>query len=710
MSIGDRLRWWYWSHNREFLEKLSETLIGEGKHGARASGSRVMDSVEAFLRSIPSHVFQQITLALIILPIVVPARLPRRNLRRLLVKIWMVVRGQFVRRRFASLSWEHRAAWIDEVMRRLVNQLPEQQDDLIKTAIIFSQIKTIICAHYFELDEVWKSIQYSPYPQPPRSWTPPSGPIIENPPRTHTGDLLHGNVHSLASVARRDPARTNYCVIGSGAGGAVAAWTIQQLDRNARVVMLEAGPLVTNEAFPLHILEASARLYMNSGITLSKDMVHSFRQGRCVGGSTTLNNAVAFKPEGWWWTDNIVERWRAVGAELDWDELHRTYDEIGPLLNVHPIEPRIVTSMADTVAEGFRRQGYQASPVPTNSLDCIGCGRCNCGCQYDAKRSMLVTTIPEFVRGGGLLVPDAKVERLIYSKTDGQYAVSGVVAKDAAGHKVVVEADKVVMAAGAYASTKLLWKSGFTGTESGTRTVGMRFVGNMGTPLVGRFPEEQAGARGQQVGFAIALPPERIVIETAFGTPGVIGLLAAQWGNKFMEVVESYNRMAVAVPVLAGEVYGHITRGFLPTESWLFDYRLGGFVIDYSMGAEDWIRLTKALKLAAKGLFLMGAEEVYTTRFSAKSLKPGSDIDAHFNGLSPIDCLKIESAHLHGGNVIHRDPTRGVVDRECKVHGFWNLWITDGSVIPAAITLNLQFTIMAVARYAAKRIVAAPLR
>ena len=35
-----------------------------------------------------------------------------------------------------------------------------------------------------------------------------------------------------------------------------------------------------------------------------------------------------------------------------------------------------------------------------------------------------------------------------------------------------------------------------------------------------------------------------------------------------------------------------------------------------------------------------------------------------------------------------------------------NLWICDASVMPASITLNLQFTIMALARYAAKGIVA----
>jgi hypothetical protein len=229
----------------------------------------------------------------------------------------------------------------------------------------------------------------------------------------------------------------------------------------------------------------------------------------------------------------------------------------------------------------------------------------------------------------------------------------------------------------------------------------------MGTAVVGRFPTPQYGARGQQIGYAVALPNERVIIETGFAPPAVLGLLAPQWGPEFVRFVNSFDRLAVAIPVLAGETYGEITRGFLPTVGWVFDYRFGGFLIDYKMGTEDWIRLVTALKLTARSMFATGAEEVFTTRFNATSVTSPDQIDEHFNGMGPLDYLRVETAHLHGGNVIHHDPAQGVVDAECKVHGFKNLWITDGSVIPAAITLNLQYTVMAVARYAAKRIAAA---
>jgi cholesterol oxidase len=124
------------------------------------------------------------------------------------------------------------------------------------------------------------------------------------------------------------------------------------------------------------------------------------------------------------------------------------------------------------------------------------------------------------------------------------------------------------------------------------------------------------------------------------------------------------------------------------------------------MGPEDWLRMATAMKIAAHAMFAVGAEAVFDTRFSGKILWSVDDIDSYFDGIGRANYIKVQTAHLQGGNVIHKDPRLGVVDGDLKVHGFDNLWICDGSVIPAAITLNLQLTIMALAKYAAARIAA----
>ena len=104
-------------------------------------------------------------------------------------------------------------------------------------------------------------------------------------------------------------------------------------------------------------------------------------------------------------------------------------------------------------------------------------------------------------------------------------------------------------------------------------------------------------------------------------------------------------------------------------------------------------------------MFAAGAKTVYSTRFDARTLTSSRNVNSYFAGTGPLQYLKMTTAHLQGGNVISSDPNLGVVNADLKVHGIDRLWITDASVIPSPITLNVQLTVMALAHYAASRIV-----
>jgi hypothetical protein len=53
--------------------------------------------------------------------------------------------------------------------------------------------------------------------------------------------------------------------------------------------------------------------------------------------------------------------------------------------------------------------------------------------------------------------------------------------------------------------------------------------------------------------------------------------------------------------------------------------------------------------------------------------------------------------HQIGGAAMSVDPADGVVDRNCRVHGFDNLWIASSSVFPTSGQANPTLTIMALA-------------
>ena len=50
------------------------------------------------------------------------------------------------------------------------------------------------------------------------------------------------------------------------------------------------------------------------------------------------------------------------------------------------------------------------------------------------------------------------------------------------------------------------------------------------------------------------------------------------------------------------------------------------------------------------------------------------------------------------------DPDRCVVDSNCKVYGFRNLFVCDASVFPTAVGVNPQMNIMALASIISDRI------
>ncbi len=697
-SLIDPLLWTLWKANRPFLKAFAEALIGEGKPEMKPDGEAIVAQLEKFVRGVPHPVFVQIMLATLILPISVPKSLPRSNFLQFIVRAWASSQTHLARAAFLAKSPQKRAEYVNNLFRTMASQAAEEEDDLIKGTLLLATVKSLLSGAYMELDSTWKALGYTPYPD--RDFEPPSGPQIINPPRTEVSTLLRNNAKTPAQVAKKPADRRTYCIIGSGAGGALAAYSIQELDPDARIIILESGPLVTNDEFPIRAMDATARLFMNAGATLTADQKFTFRQGRCVGGSTTLNNAIAIKPEGPWWDKNLVNIWEAAGASLDWPRLNRMYDEIVPVINVHPLEDRVITQAAKTVKQGFESltPAWEVKTVPANTVNCIGCGRCNFGCQYDAKRSMLTTTIPALVERGALLVPNAKVEKIKFVAGGQERRVRSVVVEIDNGKDVEIEADKFVLAAGAYASSKLLLDSHFLGATVGAETVGKRFTCNFGSPVIGRFATPQHAWAGQQIGYVVDLPDERMVIETAFGPPAVLGFLAPQWGKDFMRVVEAFDYLSVTAPTVASVSYGEIKRNLLTD---------GGYAIDFKMVDEDWRRLAKGMDLTARAMFEKGAEEIYTTRFDAKTLKRGESIDDYFAGIGPTDNFKVESAHPQGGNVIHNDPRHGVVNAGLKVHGVENLWICDASVMPASITLNLQFTIMALARYAAEGIVVA---
>jgi cholesterol oxidase len=70
------------------------------------------------------------------------------------------------------------------------------------------------------------------------------------------------------------------------------------------------------------------------------------------------------------------------------------------------------------------------------------------------------------------------------------------------------------------------------------------------------------------------------------------------------------------------------------------------------------------------------------------------------SGIPEVLFGKATTAHILGGSPMGLSPEQGVVDTQCRAFGYENLFVVDGSIIPANLGVNPSLTITAMAEYA----------
>src|SRR5678815_4645916 len=141
--------------------------------------------------------------------------------------------------------------------------------------------------------------------------------------------------------------RADVCVIGSGAGGAVAAAELAAPGRD--VVVLEQGEHWTSRDFTQREDEMLPRLFEEAGMRQTADGGVTILQGRCVGGSTVHNLCYAFRTP-----PAILRMWREEHAlpELTEEALAESFARVEAVLRVKPIREDEVNSLNRLLRSG----------------------------------------------------------------------------------------------------------------------------------------------------------------------------------------------------------------------------------------------------------------------------------------------------------------------------------------------------------------------
>src|SRR3989442_3476436 len=167
---------------------------------------------------------------------------------------------------------------------------------------------------------------------------------------------------------------TDVVVVGSGAGGAVAAKELAE--SGLKVIVLEEGEHFDRRDFTGSPPERLRRFYRGNGLTFTIGVpTISLPIGRGVGGSTLINSGTCFRPP-----DFVMEAWG-----MDTAEFEPLVAEIEATLNVQPVAGDIIGANGAVMDQGRRELGYSGGPIRRNARGCHGSRGCAFGCPLDAK-------------------------------------------------------------------------------------------------------------------------------------------------------------------------------------------------------------------------------------------------------------------------------------------------------------------------------------
>jgi cholesterol oxidase len=511
----------------------------------------------------------------------------------------------------------------------------------------------------------------------------------------------------------------DYIVIGSGFGGSVAG--LRLVEKGYKVLMIEQGKRFRPSDFPKTNWNLPKYLWLPAlrffGFQkLSFYSTASILSGTGVGGGSLVYANTLFQPpddffnnESWKRFDNwkltlepFYRRASFMLGRTKYTKLNiedQVLSEVSQEMNAGDTFDTVHVAVNTDSREG-EYDPYFDGMGPLRS-SCVECGGCMTGCRENAKNTLDRNYLWFAEKMGLEILPETKAERISF-KNDVYYIETRKVTALVASKRKTFTARGLVVAAGALGTLELLLKQ--------------------------KYHFKTLPALSDHLGFELRTNAETLCAVSGAKMKLNNGLAITSVfspdKHTHVEIVkypDKSNAMKWFFGLAAGDAPGPALRtmkliAYSISHPWTFMRTVFNFkwsermVIFLVMQTVD-----NAMKMRWKKSLFGGRMKIDNSgnKKVPAYIPVGQEVMSRYAGkvmgvpqniLLEVFFNRPTTAHILGGCPMSETGQTGVVDKNLKVHGYPEFYITDGSAIQGNIGVNPSLTITAMAEYCMSRI------
>ncbi|KAJ7772393.1 hypothetical protein B0H16DRAFT_1409752 [Mycena metata] len=551
--------------------------------------------------------------------------------------------------------------------------------------------------------------------------------------------------HLVARTSGSHVVKTTYLVVGGGTAGLAVATRLSENTANT-VIVLEAGsdgfnnPNIANityssiEALPGSSVDWN---YTSLPLKFASNQIIAEPRGKVLGGTSAINGGLftrpnkidldlwesAFDATGW--------NWNTISAAMKKAEHFSPTAGLTSILSFHGTRGPIFDSQQAPVNNIWKKGVVPAVLEAGGSISIDQNGGDPSGIWYtprtmfpnSTRRSYSANSYyrPNAARPNLQVMVNATVSRILWGKSkNGKAVATGVEYINAAGEKLTVSGDRVILSAGVFGTPQVLELSG-VGNPHIINPLGISTVVNL--PAVGENLSEQPTTI-YLAAFAPGITDSGFQFPNNYETPRTL-LNSAEW-------ITAYRLLQTAPPGLSDDAHKALIAMFL-SDSVIIEFmsfpssdltgltflpillhpmsRGSSHIVSAHVTAKPTIDL--ALIQSPFDLYILTKAAQRARRFAAQpslipflagELLPGSAIktDAQFSQF-------VKDSMGVAWQPLGTAAFGSVVDANLRVKGTTNIFVVDGSIIPVQPGAYPSAIIYGIGEKAAAMLNASPL-